>query len=218
MYYYRLYQIQVFIKSRFAYLPQPGFIEFRDVSPVEPGPGECRVKLRMTGICGSDVHLFQGHRLLNHPMVLGHEGLGTIEVVGPDVHHRMVGQRVVIEPNIPCGRCAFCLTGKGVICPDKQVIGLNRLGCFASQVIVPAEFCWPVPEEITDADAVVIEPQAVGVQALFNSSARPGDTIAVVGLGAIGLLLTHLAVSLGFRVLASASLLSPFFFFPLSPL
>lgn len=136
-------------------------------------------------------------------MVLGHEGLGIIDEVGDRVHFERKGQRVVIEPNIPCRHCEFCLTGRGNICPNKKVIGLNRLGCFAGYVNVPVDFCWHIPDSISDENAVTIEPTAVGVHALFNSRAKPGDTIAVIGLGAIGLLLVHLAHSLGYQVVVN---------------
>ena len=95
------------------------------------------------------------------------------------------------------------MSGNGNICVNKRVIGLNESGCFAEYVSLPAEFAWKVPTEISDEDAVVVEPTAVAVHALFTSKAKPGDTIAIIGLGAIGLLLTHLALKLGYRVFVS---------------
>jgi L-iditol 2-dehydrogenase len=185
---------------RTAFLTKPKEIQITTTPIPEPRAGEVRVKLKMIGVCGSDVHLFLGHRLLNAPTVIGHEGLGFIDKIGEDVTDRSIGQRVVIEPNIPCRKCAQCLSGRGNICSNKRVLGLNEAGCFAEYVVLPADFCWPVPEAISDNDAVAIEPAAVSVHALLTSSAQPGDTIAVIGLGAIGLLLTHLALSLGYKV------------------
>lgn len=95
------------------------------------------------------------------------------------------------------------MSGNGNICVNKRVIGLNESGCFAEYVSLPAEFAWKVPTEISDEDAVVVEPTAVAVHALFSSKAKPGDTIAIIGLGAIGLLLTHLALKLGYIVFVS---------------
>ena len=183
-----------------AFLELPKHIHFQDIPIPEPGTGEVRIKLKQIGICGSDVHLFLGHRLLDNPTVIGHEGLGYIDKIGPGISGRGVGERVVIEPNIPCRQCRYCWAGKGNICINKRIVGLNEPSCFAEYVVLPADFCWTVPETISDADAVTVEPMAVALHALLASSAKPGDTIAVIGLGAIGLLLTHLALSLGYKV------------------
>ena len=183
-----------------AFLSKPNQIEIKKVNIPEPKAGEVRVKLKIIGICGSDVHLFLGHRLLDNPNIIGHEGLGYIDKIGEGVEGREIGERVVIEPNIPCRKCAYCLSGRGNICIHKRVVGVNEAGCFADYITLPSEFCWKVSDTISDADAVTIEPAAVGLHALLTSKAKPGDTIAVVGLGAIGLLLTHLALSLGYKV------------------
>lgn len=183
-----------------AFLNKPKEIEIRNVEIPEPKAGEVRVKLKMIGVCGSDVSLFLGHRLLDNPNIIGHEGLGYIDKLGEGVTDRAIGERVVIEPNIPCQKCKYCLSGRGYICVNKRVIGVNEVGCFAEYIVLPKAFVWKVPNSISDADAVTIEPTAVAVHALLASSAKPGDTIAVIGLGAIGLLLTHLALSLGYKV------------------
>ncbi|GAB4012655.1 zinc-dependent alcohol dehydrogenase family protein [Spirosoma migulaei] len=183
-----------------AFLQAPKHIHVQDISIPEPGFGEVRIKLKQIGICGSDVHLFLGHRQLDTPTVIGHEGLGYIDKIGAGASDRSLGERVVIEPNIPCRHCRYCVSGRGNICINKRVIGLNEAGCFAEYVVVPADFCWKVPDSISDDDAVTVEPMAVALHALLTSSAKPGDTIAVIGLGAIGLLVTHLALSLGYQV------------------
>ena len=178
-------------------------IKVLDLPIPEPGDGEVRIKLKKVGICGSDVHLFEGHRVLESPTIIGHEGLGIVDKVGENVIMKPLGKRVVIEPNIPCQKCKYCLKGNGAICPNKKTIGLNQAGCFAEYVIVPSDFVHIIPDAISDANAVCIEPMAVAVHALFKSKAKPGDCVAIIGLGAIGLLLTHLALKLGFKVLVS---------------
>lgn len=165
-----------------------------------PGFGEVCVKLKQVGICGSDVHMFLGHRSIEEPTIMGHEGLGFIDSFGEGVDNLQVGERVVIEPNIPCQKCRYCQKGKGQICPNKQVIGLNKSGCFAEYVCLPAAFVHKIPDHISDADAVLIEPLAVAYHALRIAEAKPGDSIAIIGLGAIGLFITHLAVVFGYRV------------------
>jgi L-iditol 2-dehydrogenase len=183
-----------------AILKNPKNVQISNVQIPEPKQSEVRVKLSKVGICGSDVHLFMGHRLLANPTIIGHEGLGTIDKMGSGVSNRAIGERVVIEPNIPCKHCQYCLSGRGYICINKRVVGVNEAGCFAEYICLPQAFCWPIADEISDEDAVTIEPMAVAYHSLFSSKAKPGDAIAVVGLGAIGLLLTHLALRLGYQV------------------
>jgi len=169
----------------------------------EPGRDEIRIRLKLVGVCGSDVSLFLGHRPnLRLPLVIGHEGLGFVDKLGEGVTTHQLGHRVVIEPNYPCGQCEFCWQGRGNICPNKRIIGVQETGCFAEYVVVPAAFAWPIPASISDEDVVVIEPTAVALHTLYSSPARPGDAIAIIGLGAIGLLLTHLAQRMGYTVLA----------------
>jgi L-iditol 2-dehydrogenase len=186
-----------------AYLVKPNHIEIRNVEKPEPSYGEVRVKIGKVGICGSDVHLFLGHRPLNYPVIIGHEGIGIIDKIGDGVNHRTLGERVAIEPNIPCQQCNYCLSGRGNICIKKRVPGVNESGCFAEYICLPEAFCWQLPQEISDDDAVAIEPMAVAYHSLFSSQAKVGDTIAIIGLGAIGLLLSHLALSLGYKVLVT---------------
>lgn len=184
-----------------AFLNSPKHFEVKKTAVPEPQKGEVRVKIKMVGVCGTDVHLFQGSRLLEKPDIIGHEGIGVIDKIGKNVKNRTLGERVVIEPNIPCKQCKYCMSGRGNICVNKRIVGLSEVGCFSEYIVLPEAFCYNIPESVTDGDAVTIEPTAVGLHALFASSAKPGDTIAVFGLGAIGLLLTHLALKLGYKVL-----------------
>jgi L-iditol 2-dehydrogenase len=193
------FEIQKF-RMKAASLIEPKNILIKDIPIPEPKSGEVRIKISKIGICGSDVHLFLGHRLIEKPTIIGHEGIGIIDKIGEGVENRNLGERIVIEPNIPCRNCKFCLSGRGTICENKKVLGVNHAGCFAEYVVVPSEFAWHIPDEMSDENAVTTEPMAVAYHALFSSNAKPGDTIAVVGLGAIGLLLTHLALNLGYKV------------------
>jgi L-iditol 2-dehydrogenase len=183
-----------------AILNKPKEILIKETAFPEPKFGEVRVKLAKIGICGSDVHLFLGHRLLDKPTIIGHEGLGFIDKIGEGIIDRKIGERIVIEPNIPCRKCNYCMSGRGNICINKRVVGVNEAGCFAEYICLPEAFCWNVPNEISDEDAVCIEPMVVAYHSLFSSKAQSGDTIAVIGLGAIGLLVTHLALALGYKV------------------
>jgi L-iditol 2-dehydrogenase len=186
-----------------AFLNKPLEININTIEIPEPQAGEVRVKLIATGICGSDVHVFLGHRLLENPTIIGHEGFGVIDKIGVGVSDRFIGERVAIEPNIPCHKCKYCQSGRGNICINKRVLGINEAGCFAEYICLPEAFCWSIPDSISDSDAVCLEPTAVAYHALFSSKAKPGAHIAVVGLGAIGLLITHLALRLGYKVYVS---------------
>jgi L-iditol 2-dehydrogenase len=191
------------LKMKAGYLIEPKNISINEVEIPKPKFGEVRVKLSKIGICGSDVHIYLGHRLLEKPTIIGHEGIGIINKIGEGVENRILGERVVIEPNISCRNCKYCLSGRGTICSNKKVLGINQAGCFAEYIVVPADYAWSIPDGISNEDAVTIEPMAVAYHALFSSNAKPGDTIAVIGLGAIGLLLTHLSIALGYKVFVS---------------
>jgi L-iditol 2-dehydrogenase len=188
---------------RAALLTRPHQIEFRELPLPEPGLGQVRLQMKLASICGSDVHLYRGDwaRTTPYPVRPGHEGMGYIDAVGEGVTWFSVGQRVVIEPNFPCGQCKYCWQGKGNICPHKRITGVTEPGCFADYIVLPAQFAWPLPEHISDEDAVLIEPSAVAVHALRISQVQPGQAIAIIGLGAIGMLLTHIAVRQGYTVL-----------------
>jgi 2-desacetyl-2-hydroxyethyl bacteriochlorophyllide A dehydrogenase len=171
----------------------------KQIAIPEPKANEVRIKIIATGICGSDVHLYQGDRKIHFPMVIGHESWGFIDKVGTNITHFTIGQRVVVEPNILCGVCRFCTSGRGNICINKKVVGVTIDGCFAEYISLDASYVWSIPDSMNDHDAVTIEPLAVVVHAL-KQIGNTNKKIAVVGLGAIGLLLTELALIEGYEV------------------
>jgi L-iditol 2-dehydrogenase len=186
-----------------AFLLAPRRIEIRNVDLPQPRAGEVSIRPILAGICGSDVSLFMGHRIpAAYPLLLGHELVGHITAVGEGVSTLAVGQRVTVEPNFTCGVCGFCRSGRGNICPNKKSLGVNIAGCFAESFVAPAEFVWPIPDTISNEDAATIEPLAVSLHAFWHSGARLGDTVAVLGCGATGLLMIQAAVASGIRVIA----------------
>jgi L-iditol 2-dehydrogenase len=184
-------------------LTEPFKIQLASSPVPEPGAGEVLIRLTMVGICGSDIHMFKNGHTVDGPLTIGHEGIGIIEKAGKGVSPERVGERVVIEPNIPCFNCPECRSGRGNICRNKRIIGVREPGCFAEYIVIPDGFAHSVPDIIDDIDAAAIEPAAVALAALNRSNAKPGDTIAVIGLGSIGMLLTHIALSFGYKVLIS---------------
>ncbi len=168
-----------------------------------PGPGEVRVKLRYIGVCGTDAHLFKGERAAPADLIIGHEGFGAIDAVGADVDPNRIGERIAIEPNFPCGSCVTCAKGHGAVCPNKRSIGVTETGCLAHYAVVPSNFAWSVPDELDDLNAALIEPSAVAYHAFRKANLRAGQSIFVLGLGAIGLLLTQIARAFDVEVYAS---------------
>jgi len=185
-----------------ALLLEPGKVAMRDIAAPCPGEDEVVIQTLRAGICGTDVSFYSGHRRVPYPFVLGHEILGRVAALGKGVVGLTVGQRVVVEPNYPCGSCRLCRAGRGAVCPEKRSMGVNLPGCFADCAVAPAGFVWPVPEAISDEDAAAIEPLAVSMHGLLLSGAGKGDTIVVLGCGVVGLLLIHAAVASGVRVIA----------------
>lgn len=186
-----------------ALLRAVGKIGIGEIEAPIAGPGEVLIRPVFAGICGSDVSLFLGHRAVaSFPHILGHEIVGRIEALGAGVTKLKIGQRVVVEPNYTCGVCEFCRSGRGNICPNKKSAGVNLPGFFSELCVAPAEFTWPVGEDMPDVDAATLEPLAVAVHAIKQSGVSLGDTIAIIGCGAIGLLLAQVAIAQGVRVIA----------------
>lgn len=186
-----------------ALLYKPLKIEVGETDLPDLKQDEVLIKPKFAGICGSDVSLFTGHRVPNaYPLLLGHEVVGNVVAVGENIKHVKTGQRVIVEPNFNCGECSYCRSGRGNICPNKKSLGVTISGCFAEQFITPAEFVWPISDGISDEDAVTIEPLAVSLHALWQSGNQIGDTVAVIGCGATGLLLIQAAVAQGMHVIA----------------
>src|SRR5262245_34558573 len=151
-----------------------------------PGPGESLVRVDGVGICGSDLHWFLegeiGENKLTRPVVPGHEMGGTI------VSGRRAGQRVAIEPAIPCGHCRFCLAGWVNLCPTCRFSGQGSLdGGFRQLMTWPETLLSAVPDVMTDEQVPLIEPLLIALHAESLRPVRRGDQVAVVGAGPIGL-------------------------------
>jgi len=178
-------------------------IEMRPI-PV-PKDDQVLVKLDYVGICGSDSHLFaHGHIGENHvtePMVLGHEPAGTITAVGKNVIHLTVGDRVAVEPGVPCWKCEFCRQGKYNLCPDVYFYASLPVteGCFTEYVAHAAAFCHKLPDNVSTLEGSLIEPLAVGYHAVSQSGAHTGASAVVLGAGCIGLTVLLSLINAGIR-------------------
>jgi 2-desacetyl-2-hydroxyethyl bacteriochlorophyllide A dehydrogenase len=167
----------------------------------EAAAGEVIVELTGLGICGSDLELWSGARpTAGFPWLIGHEGIGRVVAAGAGVPERRIGERVVIEPNYPCGRCGACRAGRTSTCPHRTIVAINAPGLLQERVAVPAQFAWPAPGAVSDADLICTEPLAVARSAVRVSGLTGGDGCLIVGAGSQGLLVCQLALALGARV------------------
>ncbi|HNT33544.1 MAG TPA: alcohol dehydrogenase catalytic domain-containing protein, partial [bacterium] len=189
---------------------QIGF--FHDAPVPEPKPGTARVRIKAVGICGSDKHLFLhgkiGETQISEPFVIGHEAMGVVDAVGEGVVRNLVGRRVAIEPAIPCHHCECCIRGDMNLCLNIRFLGHPPTpGAFQEFIIHPADLLEPVPDSVTDAGAVMLEPLAVVVHAFDLGRIRFGSRVAVLGCGPIGLLAVWTARMLQPSVLLATDIL-----------
>ncbi|MDP4024648.1 alcohol dehydrogenase catalytic domain-containing protein [Methylobacterium sp. NEAU 140] len=174
--------------------------------PAAPGPGRVTVAVAAAGICGSDLHAFAwtpGYAFMTAfmPLTLGHEFSGTIRAVGEGVTALEVGDRVTCWPTVPCGACPACAADRPQDCQARAIVGLHADGAFAEQVVVPAANCRRLPDGLPLPVAALAEPLAVAVNAVDVAGIRPGDRVAVLGPGPIGLCIAFVAQQRGARVL-----------------
>lgn len=185
-----------------AILTDVGKIVVQDTERPACGRDEVLIRVKLGGICGSDHTLYHGRFGVPLPVIPGHEAVGIVETTGEGVSGLEAGQRVTIQPNFSCGRCALCTSGHGNICPSKIRLGVDTNGVFAEFVKVPARYVWKIPAPIPDEVAVFTEPLAVGVHAMRITAPIPGDKVLIFGAGIMGLLVLQLAVSRGATVTA----------------
>jgi threonine dehydrogenase-like Zn-dependent dehydrogenase len=174
---------------RAARLVRPGSISVDEVPDPSPGSDEVLVRVGGVGLCGSDLSLFRGDWTApDLPWILGHEAFGLIEAVGEEVPIDRVGERVVIEPNIPCLRCDQCQGGRPSGCRQRRSVGMNRPGALAEKLVVPSPFAWRIALEQA-TDLVCIEPLTVVETALRRLAIDVPAAALVVGVGPQGLLM-----------------------------
>ena len=171
-------------------------VEEREVP--SPGPGELRVGVEASGLCGTDLHIVSGEYPLAQPGVtLGHEYAGRVLEVGPDVEAFGEGDRVVMDPNVPCRVCRYCHSSRPHLCENPEGLGITLNGGLAEHSIVPITQAYRVPEELSSEAAALTEPLACALHAVDLSGVRPGDDTLVLGAGPIGLLCAALLETAG---------------------
>lgn len=169
-------------------IQQPNALAIEERPLPQPGNGEVRVKVKLAGICGSDSHIYRGHNpFAKYPRVIGHEFFGVIDAVGEGVTDKVVGQRVTVDPVISCGHCYPCSVGKPNVCASLVVLGVHRDGGFSEYAVVPAKNAWPVPENVSDHHAVMVEPFTIAANVTGQAKPREQDIALVYGAGPMGL-------------------------------
>lgn len=165
------------------------------------GPGEVLVRVKAAGICHSDAHYRAGvSPVRSGPITLGHEVAGLVEQVGPGVERFRPGQRVCVHYLATCGRCGYCLGGTEQFCPSGAMMGKHRDGGFADFVAMPAQSLISLPEEIPfSIGAILMCSSATALHALNKARLKPGETVAIYGLGGLGYSAVQLAKALGAR-------------------
>lgn len=160
-----------------------------------PEKDQVVVKMEYCGICGSDMHFFQngciGTRKAPENFILGHESAGTVIEVGEGVDSLKVGDRVALEPGIPCGKCEFCMTGKYNLCPDVHFMAAAMPpthGALRKFMAYPAKWCFKLPENVSTLEGCMIEPLAVGMHAANRGEVSLGKSVAILGAGTIGIM------------------------------
>ena len=194
-----------------AVLHGPGDVRIEDIGAPAPASGQVLVQVAAIGICGSDVHYYDHGRIgpfvVERPMVLGHESAGRIVAVGPGVDPARVGQRVALEPGVPCGRCAQCRAGRYNLCPEVVFFATPPVdGSIAQFVALDAAFAHPVPEPLSDVEAAMAEPVSVGIWAARKAAITAGDRVLVTGAGPVGLFAAQVAKALGARTVVVTDL------------
>lgn len=184
-------------------LVKQGDIQYQNRPIPTPKPNEAQVNVKVTGICGSDVHYWQhgriGDFILKAPMVLGHESAGIVSAVGKDVKDLKVGDHVAIEPGVPCRVCELCKGGKYNLCPDMKFAATPPYdGTLTNYFTIASDFCHPLPSHVSLEEGALVEPLAVAVYCVVDrSNIKPGDRVIVFGAGPIGLLVSAVAKASG---------------------
>lgn len=174
-------------------LTAPSRLEFTDFAEPAPADDEVLLRIRACGICGSDIHGWDGSTGRRRPpLIMGHEASGEILAVGPKVDRWRRGDRVTFDSTISCGVCGYCRGGQVNLCENRRVVGVapveyRQHGAFAEKLAVPARILYALPEALSFPQAAMIEPVSIAVHAVQRVKLAPTDTAVVVGAGMIGL-------------------------------
>ena len=185
--------------------PENGAMALVDMPEPKPAPGEALIKITAGGICGTDVAIWHWHEAVvgqyapSFPLIVGHEFAGMVVRPGP-LGRAAAGDIVAVNPQLACGTCEYCALGRPTLCVDRRLMGGRINGGWTEYVAVPEQNLYPLPESVDAALAPLLEPLTVATHAVVERvPVRPGDIVAVLGAGPIGLLTAILARHAGAR-------------------
>lgn len=184
-----------------AVLHGPRDLRIEEVPSPAPKADEVLIKTKSASVCGTDVHFFTGELTGNYPWILGHDFSGLIEALGENARGFQVGERVITEIVRYCGNCYHCKTGDYQICLDAGYIGFGIDGSFAEYLAAPTKNVFKIPPNLSFEEAAVMEPVALALHVLDFVKPKPGEVMAIIGLGPIGLVIAQVAKLQGLKVI-----------------
>lgn len=177
-----------------AYLVDSGKLEIRDIEMPAAKAGELLLEIKHVGVCGSDLSFFTSPRERftkesEYPVILGHECAGEVVGLGAGVKDFHIGDKVAVEPGIPCMKCNYCMTGRYNLCDDMNFMACPpwELGALQKYISFPAMMCFRLPENVSTLEGALVEPLAVGMHAVTRAGVKPGATVLIFGSGCIGM-------------------------------
>ena len=181
--------------------PEPG-IWMTDAPKPVVGPNDVLIKIRKTAICGTDMHIFNwdewAQKTIPVPMHVGHEYVGTVEAMGDEVRGLKLGQRVSGEGHIVCGHCRNCRAGRRHLCRNTVGVGVNRPGAFADYLVIPAVNAFPIPDDIPDEIAAILDPFGNAAHTALSFD-LVGEDVLITGAGPIGIMAAAICRHVGAR-------------------
>lgn len=179
-----------------------GNLEIQDKPEPKPGKDQVKIEVKYAGICGSDIHTYEGHYKVGVPVTLGHEFAGVVTEVGEGVTEWKVGDRVTSETTYDiCGKCGYCKSGDYNLCNRRKGLGTHQDGGFAKYLIARKQSVHKIPDNVDDRSAALTEPLACTLHAINKADIYEGDWVLVTGPGPIGLLAAQVAKSRGAKVM-----------------
>ncbi len=174
----------------------PAVVEITTVPDPAPGPADAVVEVAAVGLCGTDLHIFAGgHGSL--PVIPGHEVTGTVVELGPQARGLRVGDRVAVDPSLPCGACRWCRRGQQNLCATLGALGVTTAGGAAELMAAPARCCVVLPDHVDLASATLIEPLSCAVRGYDVLRSKLGVSVLIYGAGTMGLMMLELAKRTG---------------------
>jgi hypothetical protein len=181
-----------------VYLERPEDIYIKEIDEPLCPAGYARIRVRAVGICGSDISAYKGTSpMCTYPRIIGHEVVGDIVEVNSSSSQLKVGDRVILEPYIYCGKCYPCLNGRTNSCENLKVLGVHIDGGMTEYISHPVHLIHKLPEKLSDEEWVMVEPLSIAMHALHRLKVKEGEHIAIFGGGQIGNLAAQSALIIG---------------------